>query len=185
MLTQITITTRLIKRPRSLLFLKRHFVAMPDYPGLGLPLRHFPQNYNVYPLGAHGNCYGGDSDLLPVREVAMMAVMDKLMDKPDWHKKVFDEGIIEKWRKEALEYPDDELWKLATGGKVNTNWDRDADAELHMLLDIKPLTGIMSSESFDQVRRTPPEILKRKKKLTGHSVFESCEPKLATTKRLA
>jgi hypothetical protein len=27
---------------------------MPEYPGLGLPLRHFPQqNYGFYPMGAH------------------------------------------------------------------------------------------------------------------------------------
>lgn len=39
----------------------------------------------------------------------MMAVMDLLTDKPDWHIKVFDDEIAEKWRQEALAWPDDDL----------------------------------------------------------------------------
>ncbi|TVY78455.1 hypothetical protein LSUE1_G006514 [Lachnellula suecica] len=125
---------------------------MPKYPGLGLPLRHFPQgDYGTYPLGIHGNCYGGDSDLLPVREVAMMAIMAKLTDKPDWHKKVFDDGILAKWRKEALEYPDEALWKLATGGKVNNRWSQDQNEDQNDWTSnhVKPLQGIVSNQTFD------------------------------------
>lgn len=32
----------------------------------------------------------------------MMAIMDKITDKPDWDKKVFDDAIVQKWRLEAL-----------------------------------------------------------------------------------
>lgn len=32
----------------------------------------------------------------------MMAIMNKITDKPDWDKKVFDESIVRKWRQEAL-----------------------------------------------------------------------------------
>jgi len=64
----------------------------------------------MYPIGAHHNCWGTDSELLPVREVFMMILMDSLTDKVDWHKKVFDEEIVAKWRKEALEQPDDILY---------------------------------------------------------------------------
>ena len=28
----------------------------------------------------------------------MMAVMDKITDKPDWDEKVFDDIIVQKWR---------------------------------------------------------------------------------------
>ena len=31
-----------------------------------------------------------------------MAIMDKITDKPDWDKKVFDDTIVQKWRQEAL-----------------------------------------------------------------------------------
>jgi hypothetical protein len=65
-------------------------------------------------MGIHGNFFDADSDILPVREVAMMTIMDKLTDKPDWHKKVFDDEIIAKWCKEALEYPDEALVSLTS-----------------------------------------------------------------------
>ena len=32
----------------------------------------------------------------------MMAIMDKITDKPDWDRKVFDDTIVHKWRQEAL-----------------------------------------------------------------------------------
>ncbi len=125
---------------------------MPEYPGLGLPLRHFPQaNYGLYPMGTHENCYGSASNILPVREVAMMIIMDRLMDKSDWQKKVFDDEIIAKWRKEALEYPDDSLWEQATGGKIKNRWIDNGTDITWASNGVKPLTGIMSNEAFDCV----------------------------------
>lgn len=44
--------------------------------------------------------------------------MEKITDKPDWHRKVFDEIIVERWQQEALAIPDEELFKLATAGKT-------------------------------------------------------------------
>lgn len=115
------------------------------YPGLGLPLRHLPQWKDMScPIGAHVNCAGGASDILPVREVAMMIIMDKLMDKVDWEKKVFDDQIIAKWRKESLEYPDASLWEQATVGK----WWADLDPGN---FGIPALKNIMSVEAFDYV----------------------------------
>lgn len=38
---------------------------------------------------------------LTAREVAMLGVMNALTDKPDWHKKVFDDEIVAKWKQEA------------------------------------------------------------------------------------
>ncbi|KAG9235734.1 hypothetical protein BJ875DRAFT_458275 [Amylocarpus encephaloides] len=125
---------------------------MASYPGLGQPLRYFPQSdYGLYPMGAHGNCYGGNSDVLPVREVSMMIIMDRLMDKENWEKKVFDDEIIAKWRTEALEYPDSSLWKQATGNKVMNDWTgQDNDSpDVVWATHIDPLQGIMSNEAFD------------------------------------
>lgn len=128
--------------------IRRHFGKMPEYPGLGLPLRHLPQrDFNIFPIGSHGNCSNSDSGLLPVREVAMMIIMDRLMDKPNWEKKIFDDEIVARWRKEALDYPDDSLWQQATGGKdpnrqIESNW---------ATRGIKPLIGIISDGSFDFV----------------------------------
>ncbi|KAJ4298808.1 hypothetical protein N0V88_003846 [Collariella sp. IMI 366227] len=61
-------------------------------------------------MGIHPECAGSDSALLLVREVAMMLVMDRLTDKPDWHVKIYDETIVDKWRQEALAWPEEDLW---------------------------------------------------------------------------
>lgn len=137
-----------------------------DYPGLGLPLRHNPQDeFGFYPIGAHGSCYGADSDLLPVRELAMMSVMDKLTDKPDWEKKVFDEDIVSKWRKEALAIPDADFWHLSVSGK-SQHWE---DGEVvasddwwaRHLVEKKrePPQGIMTDNTFDCVSLSHSKIL--------------------------
>ncbi|ESZ91703.1 hypothetical protein SBOR_7922 [Sclerotinia borealis F-4128] len=125
---------------------------MPDYPGLGLPIRHESQDrYGHYPIGAHGGCSGANSDMLPIRELAMMSIMDRLTDKEEWHLKVFDEKIVSKWREEARAIPDEQFWNLAISDKVQ-QWDREgkliinADSNSERL---KPLTGIMSDDSFN------------------------------------
>lgn len=92
---------------------------MPAYPGLGFDLRYHSQEYNdvIYPLGIHTNCHGSDSDMLLVREVAMMIVMEKLTDKPDWHLKVNDREIAARWRSEMMALPAKALWDEVVGGK--------------------------------------------------------------------
>ncbi|CAF3573862.1 unnamed protein product [Fusarium graminearum] len=82
------------------------------YPGLGLDIRHYDQDTNgeIYPMGIHSSCIGSESEILLVREVAMMIVMNELTDKPDWHVKVFDETIAEKWIEEALALPTEPLY---------------------------------------------------------------------------
>ncbi|KAK4188160.1 hypothetical protein QBC35DRAFT_473900 [Podospora australis] len=92
----------------------------PKYPGYGMNLRWMLQSESVsarrnlgmiaYPMGIHGECYGNNSMIITVREVAMMLVMDRLTDKPDWHIKVFNDEIAEKWRQEAMAWPEDDLW---------------------------------------------------------------------------
>lgn len=85
--------------------------TVPSYPGLGLDLRTSFDNSSHYPMAAQPNSSDHKSQVLPVRELAMMNVMDKLTDKPDWHKKIFDDTIVTKWRKEALAIPNDQFWK--------------------------------------------------------------------------
>ncbi|KAM0398828.1 hypothetical protein ACHAPZ_007793 [Fusarium culmorum] len=82
------------------------------YPGLGLDIRHYDQDTNgeIYPMGIHSSCIRSESELLLVREVAMMIIMNELTDKPDWHVKVFDETIAEKWIEEALALPTEPLY---------------------------------------------------------------------------
>ncbi|KAF4436169.1 hypothetical protein F53441_13313 [Fusarium austroafricanum] len=67
------------------------------YPGVNLALRDMPDMYS-------------NSTVVPVKEVAMMILMDTLTDKPDWHKKAFDETIVQKWRNEALSMSEDGMY---------------------------------------------------------------------------
>jgi hypothetical protein len=127
---------------------------MPNYPGLGLPLRPDQgTEYGHYPIGAHGSCHGAHSDMLPIRELAMMSIMDRLTDKEDWQKKVFDDEVVSKWREEALAIPDEQFCKLANSGK-SQYWD--ADGNLNVQDDwstehVNPLKGIMTMNTFNCV----------------------------------
>jgi hypothetical protein len=85
-----------------------------QYPGVNLPLRVMAEGFR---LGSCEGAPGSLSDLLPMREVAMMILMDRLTDKPNWHEKVFDEAIVAKWRTEALTQPEDAIYHEIVAGK--------------------------------------------------------------------
>jgi hypothetical protein len=85
----------------------------PQYPGWNLDLRWIDGGldaYYIYPTGIHYNSEGATSAPLSVREVAMMLLMDRLTDKPDWHIRVFEDDVAETWKTEALAWPDEDLW---------------------------------------------------------------------------
>src|SRR5438105_339969 len=68
-------------------------------PGFGLPINHMPDHrYQNAIVDFSGHP-------LTVRERLMTYFIDTITDKPDWESKVYDEEIVEKWRKEAL-FPD-------------------------------------------------------------------------------
>ncbi|KAK4125367.1 hypothetical protein N657DRAFT_680089 [Parathielavia appendiculata] len=122
---------------------------MPSYPGWNLDLRwtgppdnhrRSSQNWD-YPKGIHYNCVGAQSHMLLVREVAMMLVMDRLSDKPNWNVKIFDDEIAEKWKAEALAWPDEDLWKRIA------NIDHDMESRWKP----KMSRHILNKESVDYV----------------------------------
>ncbi|TLD17305.1 uncharacterized protein PgNI_01207 [Pyricularia grisea] len=80
------------------------------YPGLNLPLRYLPPGQTGYAICFPAGDYGGGINPYLVREVAMMQIMEQLTDKQGWERKVFDQEIVDKWRKEALEIPDQHWW---------------------------------------------------------------------------
>jgi len=92
-----------------------------EYPGVNLPLRHLKQGGNhgvdFYRLGSFEGASLSQSELVQVREVAMMILMDRLTDKPNWHEKVFDDTIVAKWRNEALTQPEDDIHQEIIAGK--------------------------------------------------------------------
>ncbi|KAF2677947.1 hypothetical protein K458DRAFT_446684 [Lentithecium fluviatile CBS 122367] len=117
------------------------------YPGLGLPLRYDGDGTKGY--YPHGSCRGANSDLLTVREVAMMSIMETLTDKEDWHKKVFDERIVAKWHDEALAIEDIDLWNVAVGGKLSYYVNgRVVLEDDHGSRQIDSLKGILTDAAF-------------------------------------
>ena len=82
----------------------------------------------------------------------MLGVMELLTDKTDWHKKVFDDSIVEKWREEAMAIPDEEFMKTAAAPR--SEWDQDHPrmtySGLYTQIPTK-IKGIMSKEAFDYV----------------------------------
>ena len=84
-----------------------------------------------------------------------MYIMDRLTDKVDWNKKIFNEEIVAKWRVEAKQISDVELWNIAM--KDGDEWSHDfekidEEAEerdyprLRCLLE-----GIVNDNTFDCV----------------------------------
>jgi hypothetical protein len=91
----------------------------------------------------------------------MMSIMDSLTEKEDWHRKVFDDEIVSKWREEALAIPDEQFVNLATSDKYQ-RWDSDGNLEIRNDRDPnrqRPLKGIMTTTTFNCVRCTSRVIL--------------------------
>ncbi|EMT73475.1 hypothetical protein FOC4_g10000837 [Fusarium odoratissimum] len=74
-------------------------------PGLGLPLGHMPDQKDRFPLLFMEDNYenGWRAATLLIRESCMLKLINELSDKPEWWRKVKDEAISSKWKKEALE----------------------------------------------------------------------------------
>ncbi|KAK4239579.1 hypothetical protein C8A03DRAFT_14026 [Achaetomium macrosporum] len=113
----------------------------PQYPGVTLPLRYLRQEgeagIDFYPLGSFVGGEGTYSELLQVREVAMMVLMDRLTDKPNWHEKVFDDTIVAKWREEALSQDEEGLYREILGDKSITS------------ISMPKRTRFITGEAFD------------------------------------
>ncbi|KAK7428198.1 hypothetical protein QQZ08_005264 [Neonectria magnoliae] len=122
------------------------------YPGFGLDLRYhdqFQSSQRLYPIGVHTNCYGAKSEMLLVREVAMMIVMDRLSDKPDWHLKVFDDAIVKKWTEEALALPVEDMYDEIVRGKMEVDGDGTGDSEQGGYGFPKRLNSLLDKECLD------------------------------------
>ncbi|KAF8630929.1 hypothetical protein AX17_005286 [Amanita inopinata Kibby_2008] len=78
-------------------------------PGFNLPLsdsRRLASNGELFPSALNATDIEGGSIALPLktlREFTMMRFMNQITDKVDWHKKIFNDDIVAKWKTEALE----------------------------------------------------------------------------------
>lgn len=70
-------------------------------PGIGLPTN---TELEVEDCFRHGVVDFQPKRLVAV-EIAMLAVVDSITEKPNWQNKIFDESIVQKWRSEATAMP--------------------------------------------------------------------------------
>lgn len=113
------------------------------YPGATVDLMCYEyrqQHRNRQPEYALGmpDRSGGESDTLPMRELAMMILMEQITDIPNWHKEVFDKDTVRRWREEAAQQPEDELFQKIMKGKETEKIPQ-------------PRSRIISSEAFSYV----------------------------------
>ncbi|KAH7142168.1 hypothetical protein EDB81DRAFT_723437 [Dactylonectria macrodidyma] len=73
-------------------------------PGLGFPLGHMPKKGERFPLLFMEDNYenGWRAATLLIRESCMLKLINELSDKPEWWRKVRDDEIASRWKKEAL-----------------------------------------------------------------------------------
>jgi hypothetical protein len=75
-------------------------------PGLGLPADYWLNErkfIDKYPLSVFD---GWSSCGVTLREMRMMEFIGQVTDKPGWETKVFDEEIVDRWRKEGDVHPE-------------------------------------------------------------------------------
>ncbi|TWU79166.1 hypothetical protein ED733_008872 [Metarhizium rileyi] len=71
-------------------------------PGSGLPLHFLPPSKKHFPIFMGDGHRDWTAATLLIREVCMLKMLDQLTDKPEWWLKVFDAGIVARWKAEAL-----------------------------------------------------------------------------------
>ncbi|KAH8596102.1 hypothetical protein B0O99DRAFT_686151 [Bisporella sp. PMI_857] len=111
-------------------------------PGLGLPVGHLPKwnrdasKSERFPH-AIADFFAGEG--VSVREQRMLDFINKISDKPDWERKVFDEEILSRWLAEASEH-DKELNDVILSEKMFEYCVK----ELREKAEVFKKTGIMA-----------------------------------------
>ncbi|KAJ2923671.1 hypothetical protein H1R20_g13422, partial [Candolleomyces eurysporus] len=86
-------------------------------PGLGQPLEYVPGHDDpLYVRGPIENALDEEKlcslGLITLRELAMLRFINLITDKQEWHKKVFDDSIVAKWRAEVKSSGEDFTEKM-------------------------------------------------------------------------
>ncbi|KAK1223167.1 hypothetical protein PQX77_013960 [Marasmius sp. AFHP31] len=84
-----------------------HAVDETKLPGFGLPVNTHPENGRFSAQDSPRSCFPNAitswaASNMVVREQTMLAMINEITDKPEWDRKVNDQTIVAKWKKEAL-----------------------------------------------------------------------------------
>ncbi|KAG8526561.1 uncharacterized protein KY384_008762 [Bacidia gigantensis] len=162
--------------------------AKVELPGFGQPLTARKNRDDKYPIAILGDGssyesttkdgregYGGlkkrRAAVLTQREYTLMEMMNRITDKPDWQRKVFDEAIVEKWKEEFLENSDSEnesangRMEIVDPLEMNAKSEVNSDAMLQdesMTEDDKASEAGTETESLaSQYANGPPEMTEK------------------------
>ncbi|KAK4508643.1 hypothetical protein PRZ48_002382 [Zasmidium cellare] len=114
-----------------------------DRPDLGLPLLGEPFEQESE-LNTAADWFASP---LTVRERSMIGLMLALKDKPEWDRKVFDEEIVAKWRKEALDFKPEV--KYVRNSEGEDPWDSSEHNGENLNVDGEARQKVVSEEMFD------------------------------------
>lgn len=108
-------------------------------PGLGLPVQHLPPySLEVGKDQSRRSPHAIADNVTPsgvtVRERRMLQFIDNITDKPDWHKKVFNETIVARWRAEAAVYKE-ELKDVILSSQM-LDYVRSVGLEIHIFYSL-------------------------------------------------
>ena len=94
-------------------------------PDITFPLAIFDEQkvWFMPSIDSRDRCRKG-AMLLTCREIELMACMDKITDKPDWDRNVFDDEIVAKWRIEIVT-PAEIKQGIASHSTTNNEHDTD------------------------------------------------------------
>ena len=76
----------------------------------------------------------------------MIDLMNKITDKQDWHRKVFDESIAQKWRQEALNAEEIDV------SDQMFDWVRWILSFVVKLIRMSPCAALLSRPSAGQIK---------------------------------
>lgn len=85
-------------------------------PGFGLVIEHELEPNDRFRHGA----VDMEFDRMTIHELSMLGLIEALTDKPNWSKKIFDDGIVRKWHDEALAMPwiTEKAWDWCLQGRA-------------------------------------------------------------------
>ncbi|PNS15612.1 hypothetical protein CAC42_871 [Sphaceloma murrayae] len=142
-------------------------------PGFGLAVHYYQTlddpfgdcdvpSHALFKGGWHGSC-------VLVRERRLCEAIDRLTDKPDWRRKVFDDTITTKWRSEVVRNEDDPVEGFSDAmfdfclSELQDKARKHEDTGIVSIYEVGPVVcksdSLVSEDTRLQLRQTVAELL--------------------------
>ncbi|EAW14627.1 uncharacterized protein ACLA_076680 [Aspergillus clavatus NRRL 1] len=111
-------------------------------PGFSLPLDYLPDGNIMFPSVLETDSV---SRLNTHRELLIMRAINAITDKSDWDQKIFNDGILAKWRKEIIESREDVTAKMLSWIVQEAKWKAKAFQETGQVVAFD--VGVVKSDT--------------------------------------